>query len=404
MAATTAQQLIPISRAREIVLEGLQPLDPEGVLLSRAQGRTLAADVYAAEDLPPFASSAMDGFALAAGEAATLAVTGESRAGHPMPNALRAGEAARISTGAMIPDGADTVVPIEEAQDLQGSVRVPRTEPGSHIRLAGEDIRRGDGVIARGATLEAAELALLAAVGLAEVDCFARPRVSVLATGDELVDPGAPRGQAQIRNSNSVALQAQAREAGAEVVAVETVGDQRQATIDALERALSSADVVCISGGVSVGEHDHVKQALETLGVEPRFWGVRLKPGKPTWFGSRGRKLVYGLPGNPVSSMVCFHLFARPALRALGGAEPRGLVSQGVFDSSVDMHPAREQALRCRLRLAADGWHLEPTKDQGSHILGSMLDADALAFVPQGEATLAADSAVEFELLPRRYV
>jgi molybdopterin molybdotransferase len=291
------------------------------------------------------------------------------------------------------------VVPVERVVAHDGRVEVPDTDPGANVRRAGEDVRGGEPVLAAGGELGPAEVAVLASLGRERVRCAARPRVAVLVTGDELVAPGRPLGPGQIRDSNATALSAQALRAGARVTAAEHVPDEREATIAALRRALESADVVCVSGGVSVGEHDHVKAALAAVGAEQRFWGIALKPGKPTWFGTAGDPLVFGLPGNPVSAMVTFHLLARPALRALAGADPDDTRAHARLDAPVSRSPAREQALRCRLDARDDGWHVTPTKAQGSHVLTSMLGARALALVPPGPGTLDAGERVEVELL-----
>jgi molybdopterin molybdotransferase len=222
----------------------------------------------------------------------------------------------------------------------------------------------------------------------------------VLATGDELVEPGRPLGPGQIRNSNTIALAAQAASAGADVVDSEIVRDTLDDTTAVLRAALESADVVCVSGGVSVGPHDHVKPALAELGVEERFWRVALKPGKPTWFGTRGGKLVFGLPGNPVSAMVTFHLFARPALRALAGARADDTRVSAVLDESLPRNAARDEVVRCRLSTEEDGWHVSPTRsDQSSHVLTSMLGAEAFALVEAGEGMIEAGERVPVELL-----
>ena len=391
--------LISIAAARERVLAAVRPLPAEPVALDSALDRVLAEDVSSAEDLPPFDSSAMDGFAVIAGPAAELAVVAESRAGHPAERALAAGEAIRISTGAVIPDGADAVVPVERVEADGGRVRVPATRPGAHVRGTGEDVRAGDLVLRAGRPIGPAELGVLASLGRAEVRCARAPVVALLATGDELVEPGLPLAPGQIRNSNSRALAAQALRAGAAAVTRRAAADDRAAVEAALAELLESADVVCVSGGVSVGEHDHVKRALAALGVEQRFWGIRLKPGKPTWFGERDRKLVFGLPGNPVSSMVTFQLFARPALRALQGADPDAPRASALLDAPVSMDPERDQALRCALTAAEDGWHAAPARAQGSHVLTSMLGADALALVPAGDGELPAGTRVHIELL-----
>ena len=368
------------------------------VKLDDVLGRVLAEDVVADIDLPPFASSAMDGFAVAAGAEGELEVIGESRAGHPAEAAVRPGTAVRISTGAVVPDGTGAVVPVERTSGGNGVVTVERVPDGANIRGAGEDVRAGEVVLRPGTEVGAAEAAVLASVGRSSARCARRPRVAVLATGDELRAPGEELGAGQIRDSNAVALAAQAGLAGGDVVSNEVVGDTRASTVDALRTALDRADVVAVSGGVSVGPHDHVKPALAELGVAELFWGVSLKPGKPTWFGALGSKLVFGLPGNPVSAMVTFHLFARPALRALMGADPAARRTTAALGVPMRLG-GREQAIRCRLSSGADGWHVEPTKAQGSHVLTSMLGADALAFLPAGDGELPAGTRVEIELL-----
>jgi molybdopterin molybdotransferase len=240
---------------------------------------------------------------------------------------------------------------------------------------------------------------MLAAMGIESVACARRPLVAIVATGDELRPAGEPLGPGQIHDSNAVALGALATLAGAQPAGRENAGDDRAVTTEVLRRALDSADVVCVSGGVSVGPHDHVRPALEELGVEQHLWGVRLKPGKPFWFGSRDDTYVFGLPGNPVSSMVTFQLFARPALRALQGADPSASRSTAILDGPIELNPERDQAVRCRLRMADDGWHAEPTGPQGSHVLSSMIGAGALAVVPAGQGEMAAGRRVTVELL-----
>jgi molybdopterin molybdotransferase len=395
------RQLISVAEARGRVLAVARPLTPEDVPLAGALGRVLAEPVASPHDLPPFDASAMDGYAVVAGAAAELAVVGESRAGRPAERALAPGEAIAISTGAVVPAGADAVVPVERVTATDGRVAVPETAPGANVRRAGEDVRSGETVLGAGTELGPAELAVLASLGRERVSCGPMPRVAVLVTGDELVPPGRPLEPGQIRDSNATALAAQATRAGARVALSEHVADERDATIDALRRALDAADVVCVSGGVSVGEHDHVKAALRAVGAEQAFWGIALKPGKPTWFGTAhgGTKLVFGLPGNPVSAMVTFHLLARPALRALAGAEPSDTRVAATLDAPVRLSPRRDQAIRCRLAAREDGWHVEPTKAQGSHVLTSMLGAGALALLPAGDGTLEAGARVDAELL-----
>ncbi len=391
--------LRPISEARELVLTSVRRLPAEEVALVDARGRVLAEDVSSPLDVPPFDCSAMDGYAVAAGDDGELRVVGEARAGRPAGRRVEPGTAVRISTGAAVPEGADAVVQVEKVEEGDDSVRVPATAPGDNIRRAGEDVREGDVVLRAGAELGPAELGVIASLGRPRASCAARPKVALLVTGDELAEPGELLEEGQIFSSNAHALAAQIDAAGGELVRRQRVADDAAETRSALARALEEANVVCVSGGVSVGPHDHVKGALRELGVEERFWGVRLKPGKPTWFGVRGETLVFGLPGNPVSAMVTFHLFARPAIRALQGADPGARRASAVLDEAVRRSPGRDQALRVRLRSDGDGWHAATTGAQGSHVLTSMLGAGALALIPRGEGELAAGERVEVELL-----
>ena len=391
--------LRPVSEARDLVLAAVRQLPAEEVPLADALGRVLAEDLRSPVDVPPFDSSAMDGYAVVAGPGGELPLIGEARAGHPAAERVEPGTAVRISTGAALPAGADSVVPVERTEATAAGVRLPETAPGDNVRRAGEDVRRGDLVLSAGVELGPAELGVLASLGLPATSCARRPRVVLIVTGDELAEPGEPLTAGRIFSSNSYALAGQVATAGAILVRRERVADDASQTLSALERALADADLVCVSGGVSVGPHDHVRGALSELGVEERFWGVRLKPGKPTWFGVRDETLVFGLPGNPVSAMVTFHLFARPALRALQGAEPESGRATAVLDEPVRRNPRREQAVRVRLRADGDGWHAATTGDQGSHVLTSMLGAAGLALIPSGEGELSVGERVEVELL-----
>jgi molybdopterin molybdotransferase len=396
--------LIDLETARARVLAAVRgPVAAEPVVLPRALGRVLAADVVAADDVPGFDNSAMDGYAVRAADTAeapvVLPVAGESRAGHPADAPLPAAAAMAISTGALVPDGADAVVRVEDTTPDGDAVEVRvAVEAGRDIRRAGEDVDAGSTVLRAGARLGSAELGVLASVGVAEASCTRRPRVAVLTTGDELVGPGEPRGPGDVRDTNGVSLAALAVGAGAEVASVARVADEPEATVAALSHALR-ADVAVACGGVSVGTHDHVKPALAELGVESAFWGVALRPGKPTWFGTRGDTLVFGLPGNPVSAMVTFHLFVRPALLALAGAgQPRDVV-QATMDEPYAKSPGRAHVVRCAVEARDDGWHVHPTGPQGSHVLTSMLGAGALALLPADRGDVAAGERVEIELL-----
>ena len=431
-----AQQLIGIEEARRRVLECVRPLPAEPVALPGALDRVLAADVAAPADVPGFDNSAMDGFAVRAGDTAgapvVLEVVDESRAGHPASAAVEAGQAIGISTGAPLPGGADAVVRVEdthpssrEGVEVGAPVEVgarvedgapvevgalvevgAAVEVGANVRRAGDDVRAGQLVLGRGIRLGPAELGVLASVGVGEAACAARPRLAVLTSGDELVQAGQPLRPGAIYDTNRLAVAAQAMRAGASVVKAATLPDDRQATIDVLGDALGKgvgADVTVVCGGVSVGPHDHVKDALRTLGVGEVFWGVALRPGKPTWFGvhERGseRALVFGLPGNPVSAMITFHLFVRPALDALQGTEASERRVVAIMDEAYEKAPGRAHVVRCHAQARGDGWHVRPTGPQGSHVLTSMLGADALALLPAERGPVAAGERVTVELV-----
>ena len=403
------EKLIEPLEARRLVLERATPLGAEPVPLRAALGRVLAADVESAHPVPGFDNSSMDGFAVravdtrgaSAAAPVALRLADESRAGRPAQSSLDRGQAIAISTGAMVPDGADSVVRVEDTSTRNGRVEVSvEVEPGNNVRRSGDDIKPGAPVLRRGTTIGAAELGVLASVGTGEVSCARRPRTRVLTTGDELLEPGDAMRPGGVRNSNAYSIPALALGAGAEVVAVETVRDDPAATRTAIEAALQG-DVAVISGGVSVGEHDHVKAALDALGVEQVFWRVALKPGKPTWFGwRRAARWSSACPAtrSPRWSPSCSSSVRRSAPCSGPG---RGQSEWSRFSTrTCPKPPGRAHAVRCSLELRDDGWHARPTGDQDSHVLTSMLGADALAIVPtEGDAPLAGER-VEIELLP----
>jgi molybdopterin molybdotransferase len=400
--------LVTVEEAKGAVLAEATPLPGESVPIERALGRVSAEEVRAASPVPPFDNSAMDGYALRAADAASatqqtpveLPLAGESRAGHPWERPLAGGEAVAISTGASLPAGADSVVRLEDTQRADGRLTIlSAPETGLYVRRAGDDLDEGDVAIDRGTVLGPAEIGVLASVGRGSLSCHVRPSVWVIVTGDELVDPDGQLSPGQIHDANSFTVPALVRLAGATVASVERVADEAEAMTNMLERALE-ADVTVVCGGVSVGPHDHVRSALEDLGIAERFWGVALKPGKPTWFGvQKDGGLVFGLPGNPVSAMVTFLLLVRPALLSLSGLAENPLRATAILDEPYPKRPGRAHAVRCRLALAEDGWHVRPTKEQGSHVLSSMLGADCLALLPAGPETLESGTRVQIELL-----
>jgi molybdopterin molybdotransferase len=398
--------LITIERARDLVLAHTHPLGHEHVDIQDALGRVLAEDVRAVGDVPPFACSAMDGFALKDGPSGrTLQVVGESRAGTPSDHILHDGEAIRISTGAAVPEGATAVIRQEDTDTDTDGRTVTINEavvPGENVRNAGEDMQAGTEVLSAGVVLHAAELGAAVAAGLGELSVSRRPTVQVLSTGDELRAPGEPLGPGEIHNSNAPMLVALSTGCGATPLPPQRLRDDRAATEQALGQALEQADVTIVSGGVSVGPHDHVKPALAALGVNEVFWGVSLQPGKPTWFGTAGDKLVFGLPGNPVSAFVTFSLFARPALFELqSSTEPHLLDSEAVLATAVRRNPSREMAIRVRLERLDGSTVALPNGPQASHIVTSLLGADALALIPAGDGDAPAGTRVRLQPLAR---
>jgi molybdopterin molybdotransferase len=408
---TMSTTLIPVAHARQSVCEVISPLDSERVAIDDALGRVLAEDVRAAADVPPFPCSAMDGYAIMAGESGRrLRLVGESRAGAPAGHAVGDGEAIRVSTGAAIPAGATAVIPQEEVSRRDDEIETrAASAPGEHIRGAGEDMRAGALQLTAGSRLTAVELGAAVAAGVATLSVSRRPRVAVLCTGDELRAPGEPLGPGEIHNSNAPMLVGLATGAGALAAPARRLPDDRRATERGIAEALHGSDVVIISGGVSVGPHDHVKPALAELGVDEVFWSVALQPGKPTWFGvgrsSPAQPLVFGLPGNPVSAVVTFSLFVAPALAALqGGPAPRPPHAQAALASAVKRNPRRDQAIRVRLELdgrtaGPPALTAFPNGAQASHILTSLLGADALAMIPMGDGELPAGAVVALEAL-----
>ena len=390
--------LLSIEEALRRVLARVIPLDPEHVPLGAAAGRFAAEDVSARVDLPPFASSAMDGYALKAGDTpGQLPVVFRIAAGIPAGRALEAGEAMAISTGGAVPDGADSVVPIEIVVESDNELEVPSpVEPGANVRPRGGDVRAGDFVLAAGARIGAAQIGALAAAGVADVMVARKPRVVVLSTGTELRAPGEPLGAGQIYESNAPMLAAALAAAGADVECIGPVADDEAEHRRALEHGLA-ADVLVSSGGVSVGPHDFVRRILAELGVEEDFWGVAVRPGKPLAFGVHGRTLVFGLPGNPVSSLVGLELFVRPALLALqGAADPGPSYETARLASPLRRKGARDELARARTRRDGEGTLLEPLTGQESHMIARAAGADALVLVPAGEGELAAGSAVQY--------
>jgi len=392
-------ELLTLEEAQQLVLERALPLPAERVPLDRAAGRVLAEPARAVVDLPPFPSSAMDGFAVRAADTpGMLPVVFRVAAGRPAPQPLLPGEAMRIATGGVVPEGADVVIPFEDVVDHDNKVEIGEAvEPGTNVRPQGGDLRAGDEAVAAGTRLGPAQVGALAAAGVAEVACGAVPRAAVLATGTELRRPGEPLAPGEVYDANGLILDVQLRSAGASVERLAAVADDEHAHREALAHGLEH-DLLVTSGGVSVGPHDLVRAIEAELGVDEVFWRVAVKPGKPVSFGVRGRTLVFGLPGNPVSSLVGFELFVRPAVLALQGhADPRPRFEPGRLAAAARQNPVRDELVRARTRAGDDGAvELEPLAGQESHMIARAAGADALVFLPRGEGELSAGSPVRY--------
>ena len=392
--------MISIERALELVLDGLEPLGAERVPLADAAGRFAAEPAVSAVDLPPFDRSAMDGYAVRAADTAPgvpLRLAGGVAAGEVAAATLEPGTATRISTGAAIPSGADAVLQSELAEESDGTVAPTRAlAPGTHIRVRGEDLTQGMVLAAPGDTLTLPRISALASAGVGEVAVHRRPRLDLIVTGSELLPLGAPPEPGRIHESNGLMVRLLAGRAGAEVVDHGVIGDDREATVAAVSEGLRG-DVLVVSGGVSVGPHDHVKPAFEACGVDEVFWRVRIKPGKPLWFGRRGDTLVFGLPGNPLSTIVCFAVFIDPALRRLAGerdARPR--YEAGRLTRAARASDGRTEYLTAALRPGADGvLEATPTERQGSHMTGALGESDGFAIAPDDVDELLAGAPVD---------
>jgi molybdopterin molybdotransferase len=391
--------LLSIAEAQRLILERVRPLPVETVPLDQSAERVLAEGAQALVDLPPFPSSAMDGFAVRAADTpGELPVVARIAAGRPAPRRLSAGEAMGIATGGVVPDGADAVIPVEAVVEEDNKVSIPEpADVGANVRARGSDIGAGDLVAPAGARLTPARLGALAAAGISEVRCARRPRAAVVPTGTELRRPGEPLAPGEIYEANGLIVAAQLERAGASVERFEAIGDEEEVHRQTLEQALG-ADVVVTTGGVSVGPHDLVRRVEAALGVEEVFWRVAVKPGKPLAFGVRRSTLVFGLPGNPVSALVGFELFVRPALLALvGSPTPLPPFERGRLGGEARRrNRERDELVRARSRTDRDGTVVEPLSGQESHMIARAAEADVLVLVPRGEGELAAGAAVDY--------
>ena len=383
---TAGMALLPLDEAQRRLLARADPMEGETVALVDAVGRVLVEPmIHAPIDVPTFASSAMDGYAVRATETpGRLRVVGEAAAGMASPPSVAPGTTVRIMTGAPIPPGADAVVPIEAAsEEADGTVELALASSGAHVREAAHDTRAGDEVCVPG-ILTAPKIAVLASLGLGSVLVRQRPVVGILSTGDELVGAGEPLGPNQLHDANSVALAAAVREAGGEPMILPRARDDAAEIERTLLWAAERADLLVTSAGVSVGRHDYVRAVLEARGSLD-FWRISIQPGKPLAVGSLGGRTVVGLPGNPVSALVVFELFVRPFVHAMLGLAGDGRMRvRAVADERIGKDPGRRAFLRVVVRAEGDGLHARAAGGQQSSQLRPLAHANALLVVPEG--------------------
>lgn len=389
------------------MLVPLAPLEAISLPLAAAHGLVLIEDAVAGHPLPPFDNSAMDGYAVrrtdvqgaTEGAPVVLDVLGEVRAGGSNEVEVRSGGAVRIMTGAAIPRGADAVVPVEVTSETGGAVSIAAAPPpGGHIRPAGDDIRAGATVVTAGEQLGPGELAVLASLGLSPIEVHRRPRVAIVTTGDELVDPEAELRPGIIRDSNRIAMASLVSEAGAEASKTLRAADTAEAVESTLAEAAADADLIVVAGGVSVGRYDFVRSTVEQLGAVD-FWRVAMQPGKPVVSGLVKDTPMIGLPGNPVSVHVSFEQFARPAIRRLLGC--RSLLRprlRATLTAPLDKRPGRRHFVRVKLAFGREGVVASPTGGQGSHIQSSLVGCDGLAIFAEEATHLDAGATVEVEV------
>jgi molybdopterin molybdotransferase len=398
VAYARVDELLTLEAAQALVLDRARPLAAEQVPLEQAVGRVLAETAFALVDLPPFPSSAMDGYAVRSADTpGTLPVVARIAAGSPAGRPLGAGEAMGISTGGVVPAGADAVIQHEAVLERDNEIVISEAvAQRANIRAVGRDVAAGGAVVSAGTQIGAAQIGALAAAGVAEVIGVRRPRVAVLTTGSELRAPGSTLEPGEVYEANGVMLAAQLEAEGAVVTRLAAVSDDEDEHRRAIERGLEH-DVLVTSGGVSVGPHDLVRRVEAELGVEEVFWRVAVRPGKPVSFGVRGSTLVFGLPGNPVSSLVGCELFVRPALRALQGAtDPGPRFAAARLSVSIARNAGRDDLVRARSTVTDDGVVLEPVSGQESHMIVRAAEADALVLVPRGEGELPAGATVRY--------
>jgi molybdopterin molybdotransferase len=404
--------MITVDEALDKILSNISPLGSEKVSILDALGRVIAEDIYANRDIPPLDNSAMDGYALrfedvqkaSSNNPIRLEVIEDLPAGFISKKRLEGGKAIRIMTGAPIPKGADAVIPVEETKKEDGSVLIFKAAGlGENIRKAGEDVKKGDRVIKKGNTIRPAEVGMLASVGRSFVSVYQRPLVAILCTGDELVDVDGELDEIKIISSNSYTLAAQVKDCGAIPLQLGIAKD-RKGEIEEKLRQGTRADVLISSAGVSVGDYDFVKGVMKNLGMEMVFWKVAMRPGQPLAFGTIEGKPVFGLPGNPVSSMVSFEQFVRPSLlKMMGYRQLFRPVIEAILKEEIKKTVGRRYFIRGSVSFEKDQYFVTTTGAQGSGILRSMVKANGVIIIPENQEIVRAGEKVKVQLLDRNF-
>ncbi len=401
--------MILVKEAQKIILEKLQPLEPENIPLLNTLGAVLQEDICAQRDNPPADNSAMDGYALRFNDISSLdqnnplslKVVEDIPAGQKPTKSINPGEASRIMTGAVVPGGADTVVMVEETEKKNGSVSILKPQKkGSHVRKQGEDFKKGDILLSKGDLVTSSNIAIIATAGYAKLSVNRKPVVAILSTGDELVDVDAKAEDHQIINSNTYLLASQVLESGAKPMLLGIVRDRKDDIKEKLKSA-DEADIIITSGGVSVGDYDFVKDAIQDLGSDIVFWKIAMKPGKPLTFSMLSKRPLFGLPGNPVSSFVSFEQFVRPAILKMSGHTDlfRKTIRATLTEDIKKKNDGRRHFVRSTLTYINGSYSVSALSGQGSNMLASLASANSLLIIPESETELKSGQQVEVQVL-----